>query len=79
MYEIGLKIPDMLRVASHATRGSDIYYPPGMMLMETDPAEFVEKVGHTLEALIEGHHEAPRRRCITNTHRLSDSVDINDC
>ena len=74
IYELGLKIPDTLKVASHATRGSDVYYPEGAILMEVCPGDFVTAAGEMLEGLITETYSGPRRQLIGHTLRLAEGV-----
>lgn len=60
IYEAGLRIPQTLKVAAHATRGSDVDYPSGIMLMEIDPADFVDRMSGMLESLVDAAPPRPR-------------------
>ncbi len=54
MLDLRLQVPDDLLIVSHANRGSDIFYPPAVARMESDPDAYAHRAAHALEALLQG-------------------------
>lgn len=52
--EMGVAVPERLRIVAHATRGSDIDYPESVVRLELDPAEKAQFMGEMMVRLLAG-------------------------
>ena len=59
--ELGIAVPDKLRIVSHANAGIMRHYPFDMTLLQVDPMDYAERLGDMLMRLLNG--ETPAGPC----------------
>ena len=52
--ELGIRVPEQLRIVSHANKGSEMFFPFPVTLLEIDPQPCAEKMGTMLLQLLNG-------------------------
>jgi len=52
--ELGIRVPEQLRIVSHANKGSEMFIPFPVTLLEVDPQPCAEKMGTMLLQLLNG-------------------------
>lgn len=59
--ELGIKVPESLRIVTHANRGSGMFIPFPVTLLEYNPDEIAQRFGGMLLGMLDGKERAPGR------------------
>jgi DNA-binding LacI/PurR family transcriptional regulator len=57
--ELGIRVPDQLRIVTHANKGADRRYPFPVTLAQFDPERYAEMLGEMLLKRLRGEAVAP--------------------
>lgn len=74
--ELGLKVPERLQIVAHSNKGSGIFIPFPVTLLEYDPDIVAEKYGLMLVSMLNGKNMTPGR--ITVTFKRENSLSISE-
>jgi len=76
--ELGIRVPEQLRIVAHANRGAGKRYPFPVTLAECDPVRYAEALGEMLLARLRGHDPDPRRASVPFTITASASTESTE-
>jgi len=67
LLELGIKVPQELKVVSHTNKGVQFFYPFPLTCLETDPEEMADSVFDMCTTLMRGQSPAQARRLLSAT------------